>query len=93
MFVIPISRHPRFVQARHPRFGHEHGRIVQRTTWGLEAMRMEEVFSLSQELQAEARGTGYAAVQAARDYELLKDAYRRWREFWSVAQACTGGAA
>jgi hypothetical protein len=91
--VVNISAHSRFVQAHPPRFGHDNGRIVERTSWGLEALRMEDVFSLSQELQAVARGTGFEAVQAKRDYELLKDAYRRYRDFWSVAQACTGGAA
>jgi hypothetical protein len=90
--VIKITAHPAFIQARAPRFGHDHGRITERTRWGFEALRMEDVFTLSQELQAAARGPGFAAVQALRDYDLLKDAYRRYREFWSVAQACTGTA-
>jgi hypothetical protein len=90
--IIKISTHPAFVQARSSRFGHDHGRIVERTKWGVEALRMEDVFSHAQELQAAARGPGFEAVQARRDYELLKDAYRRYRDFWSVAQACTGTA-
>jgi ribosomal protein L15 len=90
--VITITAHPAFVQARTPRFGHDHGRITERTKWGYEALRMEDVFTLSQELQAAARGQDFAAIQARHDYDLLKDAYRRYRDFWSVAQACTGTA-